>query len=211
MFYKKSSTFFRVMLILLLSLIVTGSALCAPAEEITAVAEIAVKQTFSVNSERWKPEARFAYVLTAADPASPMPEGAANGEYRFTLDGNEERRLSVVYPLAGVYVYQLRPDTPEPQTGYTYDDEVFTLTVVVKNTDDGGLTATVELPVNHSGFKETNIQFDHTYFKALPKPPKTEDAARPGLWTATLIGSGVLILLCLLAAKRQNEKGGAAE
>lgn len=209
MFRKNNKIMKGLTLVLLLTFLLTGMSLTAFAAENKATATIRVNQSFSVNSTRWHPENRFTYVLRTEEAGTPMPNEAENGEYLFTIEGTSYTDIgAITYDRAGRYVYTVRQLIPSPQTGYTYDNEVYTVVVTVRNQSGGGLSATVELPVNQEGFKEDGICFENTYYKAVPgdsTSPKTGDNSNVVLWMTMMSISFVFILL-LLWKRRKDVK-----
>lgn len=207
MFKKTNSIVRGLTVVLLLTFLLTGMSLTAFAAENEATATIRVHQVFSVNSSRWQPENQFTYVLRTEEAGTPMPKDAVNGEFLFTMQGTSYADIgAITYNRAGQYVYTVRQRISSAQTGYTYDDEVYTVVVTVRNQLGGGLSATVELPVNHEGFKENEIRFENSYYKAVPSDsnsPKTGDNSNLTLWIAMMAAS--LACLLLLFWKRRKD------
>jgi pilin isopeptide linkage protein len=115
------------------------TALCVPAyaaEETAHTAHIPVTQVFTTYADTEKP---FSYKLTALENGNPLPDGAEADTYRFTLTGNTEQRLAITYVHAGLYRYRLEQVVDTQEKGYTYDGQIYTIAVQVKNTEDGGL------------------------------------------------------------------------
>lgn len=194
--------------VLLLMFFVTGTALTALAAEYQAEAYISVNQTFTVQSYL-KPSDTFYYEIKAADDFTPMPQGCTNGVYRFSVQGDAKAEVgSITYTHPGQYVYTVKQLVEDRKIGYSYDEECYTITVSVKNTPDGGLSATVELPVNREGFKESRIQFDNSYYKDTPKDPspKTGDTSNITLWLVLAVGSFICLLLTIMFGRKQRRE-----
>lgn len=193
--------------VLFLMFFVTGTALTTLAAEYQAEAYISVNQTFTVQSYL-KPSDTFYYEIKAADDFTPMPQDCINGVYHFSLKGNDKVDVGpIAYTRPGKYTYTVKQLVEEKKAGYTYDHECYTVTVSVKNTPDGGLSATVELPVNREGFKESRIQFDNSYYKDTPKDPnspQTGDTSNITLWLALAVGSFICLLLTIMFGRKQR-------
>lgn len=237
MFRKRNKIVQGLIVVLLLTFLLTGISLTVFAAGNEAAVTIRINQTFSVNSSRWKPDSRFVYVLSTEDAGTPMPEDAVNGAYRFTIQDTSCADVgAITYDRAGKYVYTVRQIIPSAQTGYTYDDEVYNIVVTVRNQTGGGLSATVELPVNQEGCKENEIRFENSYYKAVPndsdnsndsknsndsndsngsnhsndsnnpKRIKTGDNSDLTLWITMIAGSFVCLLI-LFWKRRKGKKG----
>lgn len=104
------------------------------------------------------------YTLTAKASGTPMPSGSADGVYAFTVSGTDHIELPAIsFPAYGTYVYEIAQATPAA-TGYTYDNEVYTVTVYYE-------ASYMELiTTNRAGQKVTVIQFSHAY-APLPTDP----------------------------------------
>lgn len=159
----------------LLIFLLAAAPLDANAAQAGADASIRVKQTFTYDAAQTKPEDTFQYVLHPQDASDPMPEGtAADGDYTFAVSGTTEVNLpSIHFERTGIYTYEISQLIPEEKGNYTYDTEKFTVQVVVKNAENGGLTAELWLPLNAAGQKEEAISFANSY--TAPVTPGGED------------------------------------
>ncbi len=91
-----------------------------------------VKKTVSGNPSG---TSSFTFSLTAKDKANPMPEGSVNGVKNITIYGSGEKDFGTwSYIREGTYYYTIS-EVVLPDTGYTYDDSVYTITDVVKAAD----------------------------------------------------------------------------
>ncbi len=91
-----------------------------------------VKKTVSGNPSK---TSSFTFSLTARDGANPMPEGSANGVKYITIYGSGEKDFGTwSYIREGTYYYTIS-EVVLSDTGYTYDDSVYTITDVVKDAD----------------------------------------------------------------------------
>lgn len=162
-----------VMLLMTTALMVSVLMIPANAEQ-TASVTIPVKQTFTVSGDSTGVSSVFNYELYASDSSNPMPAGTSSDRYTFTLDGTTEQNIGpIVYTHAGMYTYTLQQVVKEEKSGYTYDREVYTVTVQVKNTENG-LTALVYVK-KADGTKEAPVKFDNGYQSSNPESVTTPD------------------------------------
>lgn len=191
-----------------------------------ADASIKVEQKLEYDSKVTLPTSRFEYVLHPTDAANPMPEGTgADGDYHFSIGGAKTAKLTAMhFEKTGIYTYEVRQVISKEESGYTYDKEVYTVQIVVKNNAQGGLTAQVENPVNAAGEKEESISFTNTY--VTPTQPetkgkdnnnnanknnqakrvKTGDNAAIGMWTMMAALSLGVIFILVIKRRRDDEK-----
>jgi signal peptidase I len=125
-------------------------------------AVLQVKQTFQVDGKAGKVEEQFDYILTSEDSDNPMPDGtAADGTYRFSVSGTAQKDVMLTYTHAGIYEYTLKQNTDNPKARYTYDKEVYTVYVIMRNTDGGSLQP--EIVVQNSNHQKSEISFQNRY------------------------------------------------
>ena len=163
----------------------------------------------------------FQYTLTAKEPGNPMPEGSTDGAYGFTIKGEREMDLPpMVFQSTGRYQYQLEQTGIGTNSRYTYDREVYTITVYIKNQADGGLSAEVTA-ARSNGEKVERMVF-HNLYKTeggkayVPNPAKpighknptntvrTGDDTNLVLWAGLLLTTG--LYLAVIFIKKQREK-----
>ena len=132
---------------------------------------LTLQQTFFYARAETPPEATFRYRLAAEQPATPMPFGSEAGNYDFSVTGTADESITIGFKTAGVYEYKLS-HTTTPASGYTLDQEVYTLRITVNN----DLTYTV-LVYKADGSKAEEIRYEHSY-NAAGSPP---DPSNPGL------------------------------
>lgn len=184
---KRSKLCFLLLLVLLL--VPGGTAAAAESE---AAVRIPVSQVFE--TENTVPEgldSGFQYELVSLGEDNPMPEGTSDNVYAFRMEGNSSVTLGpLVFTHGGTYEYQISQVAGDGEN-YTYDSTVYQVTVYVKNTADGGLTAetVVILP---SGEKTGEITFRNSYKGAEPAGTsgkdqgtsrvRTGDPGNPLLW-----------------------------
>lgn len=152
-----------------------------------AEASLVLHQVFTYGET--PPQDSFAYTLQS-EAGAPLPEGATGDIYRFQVTGTDTATIGpITYFRPGIYRYQVQ-QVIEAREGYTYDDARYTVVVEVKNTADGGLSATVDMPVNRDGFKVERMTFEHTYHdetsSRVPSGGVPSDGKEPQWLTGTL-------------------------
>lgn len=165
MFQSQISSKWRgVLCLFLVCFMLVSLSVTAFAEDETDSVIIPVKQTFSSNIEDSTLSTTFRYCLSPVSENAPMPTGTgSDGIFTFTITGNGTFNVGPIsFSRAGEYHYTIKQIVSDKTDGYLYDEEVFTLTVLVKNTDNG-LRAVLELPVNSGGNKETEVHFTNKY------------------------------------------------
>ena len=163
----------------------------------------------------------FQYTLTAKEPGNPMPEGSTDGTYGFTIKGEKEMDLPpMVFQSTGRYQYQLEQTGMGTNSRYTYDREVYTITVYIKDQGSGGLSAEVTA-ARSNGEKVERMAF-HNHYKTdggkayVPNPTKptghksTANTVKTGDDTNLVLWAGLLLITSLYLAvifiKKQREK-----
>lgn len=114
----------------------------------------------------------FTFVLEAVSGA-PMPEGAVDGKIEATIDGEGTTEFGAShYTEAGVYAYRCYEKAGDA-AGYTYDETVYTVKVVVRETVDGFVAErTIE---DEKGAQSDGLVF--TNFYKTPGTPSTPGGA----------------------------------
>jgi pilin isopeptide linkage protein len=117
-----------------------------------------VKKTVSGNPSR---TSSFTFSLTAKDRANPMPEGSVNGVKYMTIYGSGEEDFGTwKYIREGTYYYTIS-EVVFPDTGYTYDSSVYTITDVVKDAD--GQLVVIRTVTNGSNKQVESCTFINKY------------------------------------------------
>lgn len=121
-----------------------------------------IDQIFTKNSSITGLNSIFSYELTALEEGSPLPSGAVNGKYAFTLEDTVTKELDpITYNHAGIYRYELRMKTPVPERGYAYDTQVYSIAVYVKR---GVTDWLAEVTIHQQdGIKVDGLKFEHSY------------------------------------------------
>lgn len=145
----------------------------------------------------------FAFKLTGEDGA-PMPR-----EDTLVLTGADTGYfLPVTYTEPADYHYTIR-EVPGDAEGYTYDPNVYHVTVQVTTDDRGNLTASVYVSKANSDLKAEKIVFVNEYKADTPSDPgheggspQTGDSFSWMTWAAL----GALSLMGLLGTAVQRSK-----
>ena len=141
-------------------------------------------------------DTEFEVVLTSLDTGVPMPE-KSNG----TVQGSGQIVLGpVTYTVPGDDHYSISQKVGNA-ANYTYDTSVYSVTVRVVNSEDGGLAAEVWAVKDGASDKVEKITFSNEY-KAPEGPKKPEDPKKPIVITAPQTGdmANVNLFIGLLAA-----------
>jgi len=192
----------------------------AHADADTVEASICVVQVFTVASGSAQPSSdTFSYYLIAEETSSPMPSGTqANGKYDFQISGDRSVLVGpICFDRVGVYRYRIAQDISGAKLDYTYDDEIYTVTILVQNSA-GGIVASVYAPRNSAGYKESAVRFSNGYDTTSgggSGDPKTGDTTNLALWVAGMLVSLAGFLTVILTYRRrrrflENGGGGAA-
>ena len=141
-------------------------------------------------------DTEFEVVLTSLDTGAPMPE-KSNG----TVQGPGQIVLGpMTYTVPGDYHYSISQKVGNA-ANYTYDTSVYSVTVRVVNSEDGGLAAEVWAFKDGGSNKVEEITFSNEY-KAPEEPKVPEDPKKPVVTTAPQTGdmANVNLFIGLLAA-----------
>lgn len=128
-----------------------------------------IDQVFTKNSSALGVNSVFSYTLTSMDAGNPMPAGSINGTYSFTADGTGSKNIDPIsFNNTGIYRYEIKGNTFFSAAGYSYDNEVYSLTVYVRQPAD---QLVAEITVQKSdGSKVSHIVFKNTYTPLASKP-----------------------------------------
>lgn len=99
---------------------------------------------------------RFTFALTALD-GGPLPDDPT-----LVIEGEGAGTLSIDYSRPGTFHYQLRENAGTAE-GYTYDDTVYDVTVVVTSDGSGALSVAAVLSKDGGATKEPGIVFENAY------------------------------------------------
>lgn len=201
---KKRKIFAAAMLLIMLSLIMCGSALAAQ-EPVTVDQEVVITLSGSLPS----PRETFTVVMEALDDKNPMPGGQVGGTYEIEIKGEEKKGNSGWFPTitfdhVGVYKYRIWQEPGKHPRG-TYDDTVYTMTVQITNSSDyTTFVATVTFRDDEGGPKPDNNLF-HNSYKA-PKGTVTPTGVADD-WPYYLAASAALMVISvfLMTKLRRRE------
>ncbi len=106
---------------------------------------------------------QFRFLLEASASADPMPEGAENGSLTLYNDAQGNITIpSITYTQPGDYIYTLS-EVDLAQDGYTYDTEVYTITVIVADDGEGRLVITSATFAQADGTHVHDMTFANSY------------------------------------------------
>jgi len=210
---QKKSKNLLVLFLSMVSLLAAGSErVCAGGDRPVSVT-LRVYQTFSAAAGMDTGIGDiFSYRLSAENESNPMPDDMIGGDYNLTIAGDQSVEVGpITYRSDGIYRYQLEQAVENEPSGYTFDREIYTVSIHVKNLQIEGMTAQV-IAVKSNGDKAALLRFENSWEdlsekeegeKAPPKSlgktgktasVKTGDALDASLWAAAAIAGAVLIL-----------------
>jgi len=134
---------------------------------------LTVKQSFA--SDGTPPSKTFDYRLTPIEHGCPMPPGSGADGFAFAVTGTDRANIRLAaFSQAGVYTYELC-HTTGMRPGYIYDQEVYTLEILV-NSD----MTTAVVASKMDGCKAEDISYSHAYISFQEPPPANPDPPGPG-------------------------------
>ena len=146
----------------------------------------------------------FSYQMQAVEPLDPMPEGSENGRLEFRLKDNQQVQLGPIrYQHGGVYEYEIRQIIATKEQNYSYDEQIYHVSVYVKNTTDEKMVCQI-IVENEKGEKTDGVNFRNSYQGKTPGKPsnvKTGDESRIVFGAVLLLMSGT-VLLCGVRKRR---------
>ena len=149
---------------------------------------LTVEQVFTTTSPA--ADDTFRYRLVALNSGNPMPAGSTAAGYEFTISGSRSVDTGLItFVNAGLYRYTLGQVVPVVRSGYSYDDEVYTIEVRVSNDGSGGLHANVVI-YEQGGFKADHIDFENSYQADDNGPTPTPGGNNPTPTPGGNSGSG---------------------
>lgn len=161
----------------------------------------------------------FTYRLTALTEGIPMPEGSTGNTFEYKMQGNQTIHLeAITYYEVGDYEYELAQVIDKSKTDFTYDTEVYAITVSVRKSGDGALTSAI-IAKNHNKEKVGTLEFVNkgnrtaasdtpqntgqsgSGTKAITKASvKTGDSTSVKIWVLCALGA-LLALFAIFAKK----------
>lgn len=159
---KVQNKWITVRRLLLFCLLVIGFPLNVYAEADSAAVMLYVDQVFIKNSSASDVNHVFSYDLISLDTGNPMPQGSLNSIYSFTAAGTGVKDIGpITFSDTGIYRYEIKGNQSVPARGYSYDTQVYSVTVYVTQT---GVNLSAEIVVKKSdGSKAGSIRFVNMY------------------------------------------------
>lgn len=221
---KKKRMFLPVLFCLLL---LSGGMTAYGAEAGQAEVSLPVEQKFQTENELDGLNGRFRYRLRAEEGA-PLPQGAREDVYEFTMDGNQKGQIGpITYTYAGVYNYTMNQIIGREEEHYTYDRRTYQIQVYVKSEAGGGMSAQVIIK-NETGAKTEEALFENSFRRTAaggktetsgknPDRPSTSDPSKPdriktgdeaaiGMWILAIILSALALIVSLERANARKHK-----
>ena len=161
---------------IVLSTILLLALLVIPAHAAQSVSvSLPVTQTVTLEGEGAKAEdAVVNYALTAVTTGAPMPDGAQNGSFSFTLTGEMTYQMpTIVFSSIGTWTYRLNAD------GSSVDPTAVTITVYVTEGNTGLSTIIIAKLANG---EKTELAFTAVAKAEEPQPPEPPE---PVTYTVT--------------------------
>jgi len=168
---KEQKKIFSICFLLFACFFIAMYAQVVHAASKSVLVTIDVKQSFNKVGSSAKVNDEFSYELVSLNEENPMPAESVGNVYKFKVSGTTAYKLGTIEFLeAGVYLYELKniPPTNKPAQ-YTYDGEVYTIRITVKQESDS-LLATISIN-NSEDKKKDTIPFAHKY-QPLPSDAK---------------------------------------
>ena len=164
--YRKACDINRYVLWLFVAFAVIISLLfplTAHAAADSVMLSLRVGQEFKTNSSASNVSTACSYTLTSLDAKNPMPAGSVNGSYFFTLSGTVTETVgAITFINTGIYKYTVKANTASPAVGYTYDNQIYTVSIYVSRQSDDNLKTEI-IVEKSNGTKVNNIYFNHNY------------------------------------------------
>lgn len=136
------------------------------------VVQVALPVSVRVSGEIPDETEYVTIILTAVDPANPMPDGAVDGVYTMRMRaGSQSAFPEIRYTEPGNYHYtvkQKRGYTP----GCSYDSSLYLVEVCIAPGDDG-IYPVIVVQENEGTVKRDGITFRNTYRTVTPTPNVT--------------------------------------
>ena len=178
-----------------------------------------VKKVIKSESEN-VPEETFTFQLEAKDASYPMPEGASGTKMTVDIkmpaaEGEDWKEFGeIVFTEEGSYVYEIT-ELPGEAAGFTYDDNVITITYeVVLNEETNALEAKKIVFNKNTGKTEEfeakesdpdNLDY-FVFTNEYTEIPETGDSSNPGLWAGTMLVSMLGLLYVALESRKKTGK-----
>lgn len=158
---------------------------------LAAEAETQMNVSITLKGERPETNEQFVVTLTADDETYPMPEGAADGAYSISIDGEGSGSFPAIkYTTPEIYTYTIHQE-PGKYENATYDKSVYHLTVYVTNAESGeGLEVTSVVNKDGETEKQSEVKFQNSY---PSEEVKTGDDSNALFWLMIMVVSMVVV------------------
>ncbi len=120
-----------------------------------AGAAVTVTGSKAVTKATYAPDDEFTFVLTATDPAFPMPTGSTAGAKTIQAKAGSIEFGDISFTLPGTYTYTIT-ETAGTTRGFTYDNKTVTMTIVVTDPANGTLSAATSFAPGGNTFSFAN-------------------------------------------------------
>ncbi len=155
--------------LLLFCLLAIGFPLNVYADVDSVSVPLYVDQVFIKNSSVTDVNHVFSYDFISLDAGNPMPQGSLSSVYSFTATGTGIRAIGpITFSSTGTYSYEIKGNQSVPARGHSYDTQVYSVTIYVKQT---GTDLSAEIVVKKSdGSKAGSIRFENFYSPLASDP-----------------------------------------
>ncbi len=167
---KKILLFFLLIVCLMMEVFASGVAYAT--EQAPLDVKVAIENAFSKSGTDADIDETFEYTLTPDNTGDPLPSGANADKYEFSIIGSTTAELTMTYNRVGEYIYQVKQIVAEEKTGYTYDEEVYTIKVYIINNGDTEFSSEVIIQNSNNEKVEAAI-FTNSYqpLEIIVDPP----------------------------------------
>lgn len=144
------------------------SAHALPVHAQSAQTKIPVQQILKETDTNTR-NSSFEYTLQATDQSQPMPSGAADGAYVFSMQGDMDSDISIDFSTVGIYSYTLRQTSQGKGEDWNLDETIYDIQIYVKQSENSGLFTEV-LIKNSNMDKLASAAFTNQYKVKAPTP-----------------------------------------
>lgn len=141
--------------------------------------KVPYKLTYDAENNRTNDS--FDFQITPIGGAPKLSDNS-NGAYTFSVAAkpgsvvNGEVDLNIVFPAPGEYDYKVSAYVPNPQAGFHYDTNVYTLKVFVKNSSSGGLALAA---IDSDNKKLVSLAFNASHDPEVIPPNEARPTTTP--------------------------------
>ena len=155
---------------------------------------------------------QYTYEFTPLEKDNPMPSETIGGKYEISIIGNQTVEIGdLVYAHAGIYTYQLNVIESSHNSDYKCDISGYTITVCVRNEENGQLGKPEVITKNSNGKKSDIIAFNYVSSSKIGDTPpegtpQTGDNSDICSWLVIMLISAFCCILILVYRKRKSKK-----